>query len=91
MTIQEIKNLAKEREYGGFQTILEGDGFIISIVGGYRGLYGDFENDFEIAVMESEYRKFITKSIIEQANDDVMPYVSALEVEKIVNELLGVE
>lgn len=91
MTIQDIKNLAKKRDMGGFQTILEGDGFIISIVGGERGLYGDFENDFEIAVMESEYKNFITASIVEDANDDVMAYVPAYRVEQIVNELLSVK
>ena len=88
MTIQEIKDMSKETYNNGRQTILEGEDLVISIVGGRQGLYGDFENDFEIAIIDSETREFITKKYFPENGDDVMGYVSAEETERIVNEIL---
>jgi hypothetical protein len=31
--------------------------YILSIVGGAMGLYGDFENDFEVAIIDKESDK----------------------------------
>ncbi len=88
MTIQEIKDMAKDHPLDGKQTILEGNNIVISIVGGRPGLYGDFENDFEIAIIDSETREFITKKYFPELNDDVMGYMTCEETEKIVNDLL---
>lgn len=53
--------------------------YMISIVGGGRGLYGDFENNFEVALMERESGKFVT-SFFTKRGDDVLPYATIDEI-----------
>lgn len=88
ITIQDVISLAHLRPDGAKQTIIESEDFVISIVGGREGLYGDFENDFEIAIMSSDKKTFITKKYITDASDDVLPWVSAQDTEKIINDLI---
>lgn len=88
MTIEEIKSLAQENSVGRKQTIIEGDGFFISIVGGMRGLYGDFVNDFEVAIIDSDSKNFITRHVVEGANDDILPYQTSEQVVELVNKLI---
>lgn len=64
---------------------------IVSIVGGDRGLYGDFDTDFEIAIINKETGKFMSNFFYPEYVDssgDVMPYVSREDMLKIVNQLI---
>jgi hypothetical protein len=64
---------------------------IISIVGGSPGLYGDFDNDFEIAIIDKKTGKFMSGFFYPEYVDstrDVMPYVSRENMLKIVNQLI---
>jgi hypothetical protein len=86
MTISEIKALAKETFGGRKQSIIQCDGFKISIVGG-DNLYGDFENTFEIAIID-QFGNFVTKQYVDGLNDDVIGYYSVKKTEELVNRLL---
>lgn len=88
ITIQDVVSLATTRPDDAKQTIIESDSFMISIVGGRPGLYGDFENDFEIAVIDKQTKEFVTKKYFPDLKDDVMGWVPAQETERIINELI---
>jgi hypothetical protein len=62
--------------------------YVVSIVGGKQGLYGDFETTFEIAIIENSSGNFVTKLFCGGA--DVMSYRSGEEVEGILNIFTGV-
>jgi hypothetical protein len=72
---------------GGKMTKLSNDRYILSIVGGASGLYGDFEKDFEIAIMDKKNGEFITKLFYPENSDDVIGYLEAEKVVEIANNL----
>jgi|Laugrefa1bdmlbdn_1035148.scaffolds.fasta_scaffold09612_5 hypothetical protein len=88
-TIEQIKSWGKDHgsSLGGKQTLLFNEQLEISIVGGRAGLYGDFENDFELAIIDRKDRNFVTRFFVEGLQDDVLAYASGEEIEKIVNEV----
>ena len=59
-----------------------------SIVGGDRGLYGDFEKTFEVAIFDRKTRNFVTRFFYPEATDDVIPHMGIKEVEKLVNSVI---
>jgi hypothetical protein len=63
------------------------DNVILSIVGGGRGLYGDFDKDFEMAIMEKSSGNFVTKYYVDGASDDVLAYQEKEQVEYLANLL----
>lgn len=73
---------------GSRRTIIGNDLFDFSIVGGGRGLYGDFDKDFEVAVINRKNNEFMTKYIF-SVSDDVVAYMEAEELVKTLNEILG--
>lgn len=89
ITIQDVVSLAVTRPDGAKQTIIESDDFIISVVGGRRGLYGDFEKTFEMALMTKDKKTFVTRHYFPELNDDVMGWKSAEETERIINDLIS--
>ena len=70
------------------RTVLGNDLFDFSIVGGGRGLYGDFDKDFEVAVINRKSREFMTTYIF-SVNDDVVSYLPVEELVSTLNEILG--
>lgn len=92
ITINELKSWAKDHPNkleGAKQIRIESRGLTISIVGGAKGLYGDFENDFELAIWENKNKQWRTKFFYPEATDDVLPYLNEDEVVKIVNLVVG--
>jgi hypothetical protein len=88
ITIDFIKTNSKEHgPLGGKQTVLHNEKYILSIVGGRSGLYGDFENDFEMAVIDPVTKEFITKLFFDNLSDEVIPYAEPEEVERVANLL----
>jgi hypothetical protein len=59
-----------------------------SIVGGDRGLYGDFEKTFEVAIFDRKSNDFVTRFFYPEATDDVIPYMDADKVEELVNSVI---
>jgi hypothetical protein len=91
ITIADIIKWSKPHQYSGGEGRMTrfGDGRVtFSIVGGARGLYGDFVNDFEMAIFDKESKQFITKFFYPEATDDVIPYMDANKVEELVNSVI---
>lgn len=59
-----------------------------SIVGGDIGLYGDFKETFEVAIFDLKTKDFITRFFYPEGSDDVIGYMLAEDVEKLVNTVL---
>ena len=91
ITIDFIKqNALPHTISGGKKLVLYNEKYVLSIVGGVKGLYGDFENDFEVAIIDPLNKEFITKLFFPENGDDVVGYLSCEEVEKIANTLFKV-
>jgi hypothetical protein len=89
ITIKDIIGYSKEHPIKrGRQTQLSNDQIIISIVGGASGLYGDFEKDFEVAIIDKLSGEFMTKFFYPEGNDDVIGYMTSEQVEGLVNQIL---
>jgi len=90
ITIKDIIEWSKPHPLdGGKMTRLYNDEIEFSIVGGRSGLYGDFENDFEVAIIDKKSGDFITKFFYPEGSDDVVGYMKLEDVEKLVNQVLG--
>jgi hypothetical protein len=88
ITIDFIKENAKPHSVSGGKRIsFYNDKYILSIVGGSKGLYGDFEEDFEVAIIDPQSKDFITKLFFPENGDDVVGYMNKEDVEKIVNSI----
>lgn len=81
------KNSQPRDDCGGRRISLYNDKYILSIVGGAQGLYGDFVDDFEIAIIDPMTKEFITKLFFTENGDDVVGYMNKEDVEKIANTL----
>lgn len=69
---------------GGRFFILQIGSYTLSIVGGGLGLYGDFENDFEIAIFNSDGE---FENIFLNSSDDIQPYSSIEEINNIIAKI----
>jgi hypothetical protein len=56
--------------------------YTLSIVGGDTGLYGDFENTFEVALIDDEAKEFVTGKFCKRG-DEVLPYADIDEINEI--------
>jgi hypothetical protein len=61
LTKEILKNEAKPHQLGsGYQFTEKIGDYTLSIVGGVLGLYGDFETDFEVALIDDTTDDFVT-------------------------------
>jgi hypothetical protein len=74
---------------GGKMTRVYNDEIEFSIVGGRSGLYGDFENDFEVAILDRKTGDFRTRFFKPELSDDVIGYMSKDDVVEFLNQILG--
>ena len=72
---------------GGKMTRIHNDEIEFSIVGGRSGLYGDFENDFEVAVIDRKNGEFVTRFFKPEISDDVIVYMKKEYLEEFVNQI----
>ena len=72
---------------GGKMTRIHNDEIEFSIVGGRSGLYGDFENDFEVAVIDRKNGEFVTRFFKPEISDDVIGYMKKEDLEEFVNQI----
>jgi len=88
ITIDNIIEWAKPHPLdGGKITRIHNDEIEFSIVGGRSGLYGDFENDFEVAVIDRKNGEFVTKFFKPELSDDVIGYMKKEDLEEFVNQI----
>lgn len=90
ITIEQIIEWSKPHPIGGDSKVTRIDTNAIgfSIVGGGPGLYGDFENDFEVAIFDNESGEFMTRFFYPDGQDDIIPYMKGKDLEKLVNRLI---
>ena len=75
----------------GRQTTYETPLLKISIVGGCKGLYGDFDKTFEVAIIDKETNSFISGYFYPEFSDsygETMTYLDREQTLKVVNELI---
>lgn len=90
ITIKNIIEWSKPHPLdGGKMTRLYNDEIEFSIVGGRSGLYGDFENDFEVAILDRKTGDFRTRFFKPELSDDVVGYMPKDEVTEFLNQILG--
>jgi hypothetical protein len=88
ISIQNIKEWSKTHPMGkGKRTCIHNEVVEMSIVGGASGLYGDFEDDFEIAIFDKSTKDFVTKYFFPDNGDDVVGYISSEDLESVVNKI----
>lgn len=90
ITVNQIIEWSKPHPVGdgGKRTRIATDAIEFSIVGGARGLYGDFEDTFEVAIFDVQSGDFMTRFFHPEGGDDVIPYMSGEELEELVNRLI---
>ena len=88
ITIQNIIDWSKQhpvREEGRI-TVISNDSLSFSIVGGCNGLYGDFVNTFELAIINLETGAFMTNFFCPD-DGEVVGYMSGKRLEELVNQI----
>ena len=92
ITVKDIIEWSKPHPLaGGKITRLYNKEIEFSIVGGRSGLYGDFVNDFEIAILDNKNGEFVTKFFYPEANDEVIGYMKGNDLEELVNKVFRKE
>lgn len=96
-TWKDIFKRSKEHPLGGGakMTHIYFPEFCFSVVGGREGLYGNFFDTFEVAVIREKDREFITNEVLSdfmggkyvRLNDEVLAYLELDEVVNILNYL----
>lgn len=87
ITIENIIEWSKPHPMELGRQLRLSDGKIeVSIVGGHSGLYGDFKEEFELAVFDCKNREFITSFFFENKGD-VMAYMKSQDVLNFVNKV----
>jgi hypothetical protein len=90
ITVENIIEWSKPHPLeGGKMTRIHNDEIEFSIVGGRSGLYGDFENDFEVAILDRKTGDFRTRFFKPELTDDVIGYMPKDEVVEFLNQILG--
>jgi hypothetical protein len=90
ITIENIIEWSKPHPLeGGKMTRIHNDEIEFSIVGGRSGLYGDFENDFEVAILDRKTGDFRTRFFKPELSDDVIGYMPKDELVEFLNQILG--
>jgi hypothetical protein len=88
ITVENIIEWSKPHPLdGGRMTRIHNDEIEFSIVGGRSGLYGDFKDDFEVAVIDKKNGEFVTKFFKPELNDDVVGYMKKEDLEEFVNQI----
>jgi hypothetical protein len=90
ITVENIIEWSKPHPLdGGKMTRIYNDEIEFSIVGGRSGLYGDFENDFEVAILDRKTGDFRTRFFKPELSDDVVGYMPKNDVVEFLNQILG--
>lgn len=88
LTISDVLDQKTNMEFGGYKSEFVFGKFVVSIVGGKKGLYGDFVDTFEVAIIDNQSHNFVTKLFC--GGGDVMGWQTIEQVESILNIFTGV-
>jgi hypothetical protein len=89
LTIEDVFKKKVNTPFMGYQSTFDFGKYVVSIVGGRQGLYGDFETTFEVAIIENNTGVFVTKLFC-GGGADVLGHQSVDSVESILNIFTGV-
>lgn len=87
-TIQEIIDNSEPHPTvpKGRCTLFRVGDYYFSVVGGGFGLYGDFENTFELAIMDRRFR-FVTQKLYPDEGNDVFGWLTKEKLLKKMDEV----
>jgi hypothetical protein len=87
-TIQEIIDNSEPHPTApkGRCTLFRVGDYYFSVVGGGFGLYGDFENTFELAIMDRRFR-FVTEKLYPGEGNDIFGWLTKEELLKKMDEV----
>ena len=89
ITVENIIEWSKPHPLdGGKMTRLYNEEIEFSIVGGRSGLYGDFVDDFEVAVLDRKTGDFRTRFFKPELSDDVIGYMPKDDMIQMLNQIL---
>ena len=88
-TIEDIIKNKKPHPFKGYKWTNNYGPWILSVVGGDGSLYGDFEETFEVAIIDGRTGNFVTR-LFYGGSEDVLAYLPRHEVTKIISMLSGV-
>jgi hypothetical protein len=88
-TIEDIIKNKQPPPFKGYKWTKKYGPWILSVVGGDGSFYGDFNETFEVAIMDSRTNNFVTR-LFYGGTQDVLAYITRDEVQKIVDMLQGV-
>jgi hypothetical protein len=89
ITIQNIIDWSKRHpSCNGRATVIYNSVVGFSIVGGDKGLYGDFVNTFELAILNTETGGYLTKFFYPEGDNDVIAYMSGEKLCKLINKVI---
>lgn len=90
ITLENIIEWSKPHQLvGGKMTRIYNSEIEASIVGGRSGLYGDFEKDFELGILDRQTGEFVTKFFYPEGNDEVIGYMKAEDLLGLLNRIFG--
>lgn len=88
-TIEDIIKNKKPHPFKGYKWTNNYGPWILSVVGGDGSLYGDFQETFEVAIIDRRSGNFVTR-LFYGGTEDVLSYLPGEEVNKIITMLSGV-
>lgn len=90
ITVDDIKKWSKVHPIGegARRTRISNKEIEFSIVGGMTGLYGDFKDTFEVAILDKNSGGFVTRFFSPDSSEDIIPYLSGERLEGLVNWLI---
>ena len=71
----------------GRQLLITNNKIVLSAIGGFRGVSGDFKETFEVAIMNKRNGKFVTQFYCENSEYDVIPFMSKKDLLELMNRL----
>lgn len=84
-TIEEIIENSEPHQFKtGRQNLFRVGDYYFSVIGGGWGLYGDFENTFEVAILDRRHR-ICTKKLFPDLDDEVFSWQNREELLKLIN------
>jgi hypothetical protein len=72
----------------GRVTVIYNSVVTFSIVGGDKGLYGDFVKTFELAIFNTETGEYLTKFFYPEGGNDVIAHMPGNKLCELINKII---
>ena len=89
ITIKNIIDWSKRHpSCNGRVTVIYNSVVTFSIVGGDKGLYGDFVNSFELAIFNTETGEYLTNFFCPETVNDVIGHMPGDKLCELINKII---